>query len=80
MAFFSQNADLMSGFQTSKLPEMDEDNHSDALVREVVMHSGRFWKNIVQKWQKVIIFISSQVKKGIQFQIWLLVIVKAKFP
>ena len=48
----------MSGFQTSKLPEMDEDNHSDALEREV-MHSGRFWKNIVQKWQKVIIFIST---------------------
>ena len=44
MAFFSQNADLMSGFQTSKLPEMDEDNHSDALEREVVMHSGRFWQ------------------------------------
>ena len=43
MAFFSQNADLMSGFQTSKLPEMDEDNHSDALEREV-MHSGRFWQ------------------------------------
>ena len=79
MAFFSQNADLMSGFQTNKLPEMDEDNHSDALEREV-MHSGRFWKNIVQKWQKLIIFISSLVKKGIQFQIWLLVIVNAKFP
>ena len=44
MAFFSQNADLMSGFQTSKLPEMDEDNHSDALEREVVVHSGRFWQ------------------------------------
>ena len=51
MAFFSQNADLMSGFQTSKLPEMDEDNHSDALEREVVMHSGRFLQNIVQKSQ-----------------------------
>ena len=43
MAFFSQNADLMSGFQTSKLPEMDEDNHSDALEREV-MHSDRIWQ------------------------------------
>ena len=58
MAFFSQNADLMSGFQTSKLPEMDEDNHSDALEREV-MHTGRFWQNIVQKLQSyLIIFIS----------------------
>ena len=35
MAFFSQNADLMSGFQPSN-SEMDEDNHSDAIAaREV---------------------------------------------
>ena len=51
MAFFSENADLMSGFQTSKLPEMDEDNHSDALEREVVMHSGRFLQ-ILSRYHK----------------------------